>query len=383
MTEEQRFILLVVDDEEGMRMGVKRSLRNFAIRGNDANPPVVLEVKEASSGEKAIALIEEDPPDIVLLDNKMNGMTGIDVLNWINEKHLDLMTIMITAYASIETAISATKQGAYDFLPKPFTPAELKVSVKQAAKHLLAVRQARKLEREKRRVRFQFISVLAHELKAPLGAIEGYLRLLREGTSDPATHDRMVDRSLVRLSGMRKLIYDLLDLTRLESGQKKRELAAADVLDIARTAMETMKPDADPRGIAISLETNAQEIVMPVDKEEIEIVFNNLISNAVKYNRDNGKVTVAVSDKNDEVEIAVSDTGIGMTKEEMSRLFGEFVRIKNDKTKNILGSGLGLTIMRKIAALYNGNISVESTPDEGTTFTVTIPKGTHPTEVRQ
>lgn len=383
MTEEQRFVLLVVDDEEGMRTGVKRSLRNFAIRGDDANPSVVLEIKEASSGEKAIALIEEDPPDIVLLDNKMNGMTGIDVLNWINEKHLDLMTIMITAYASIETAISATKQGAYDFLPKPFTPAELKVSVKQAAKHLLAVRQARKLEREKRRVRFQFISVLAHELKAPLGAIEGYLRLLREGTNDPETHDRMVDRSLVRLSGMRKLIYDLLDLTRLESGQKKRELAAADVIDIARTAMETMKPDAAPRGIAISLETNAQEIVMPVDKEEIEIVFNNLISNAVKYNRDNGKVTVAVSDKKDEVEIAVSDTGIGMTKEEMSRLFGEFVRIKNDKTKNILGSGLGLTIMRKIAALYNGNISVESTPDEGTTFTVTIPKGTHPTEVRQ
>ncbi|MCK5842785.1 MAG: response regulator, partial [Candidatus Sabulitectum sp.] len=161
---EKVLALLIVDDEEGMRMGVKRSLRHFSMEAEDTGDIVKFDVTEAASGEEAIALMKELPPDIVLLDNKMGGISGIEVLHWIKQNDLDLMAIMITAYASIETAISATKQGAYDFLPKPFTPAELKVSVRQAAAHLVTLRQARELEREKRRVRFQFISVLAHEL---------------------------------------------------------------------------------------------------------------------------------------------------------------------------------------------------------------------------
>ncbi|HRW78916.1 MAG TPA: HAMP domain-containing sensor histidine kinase, partial [Candidatus Sabulitectum sp.] len=259
--------------------------------------------------------------------------------------------------------------------PKPFTPAELKVSVRQASEHLLALRQTSALEEEKRRVRFQFISVLAHELKAPLGAIEGYLYLLRDGTGmdDPKVYERVVERSLVRLSGMRKLIYDLLDLTRLESGQKKRELAPTSVIEAARTAIETMTPDADARGIVIDLEAEG-EITLEADRGELEIIFNNLISNAVKYNRDNGRVTVRLKESPEEVLISVTDTGIGMTPEEVEKLFGEFVRIKNDRTRNILGSGLGLSIMRKIASLYGGEVSVESVPDQGTTFTVTLKK---------
>ena len=376
MSEEILLTLLIVDDEEGMRLGVKRSLRKFSMNLDDTDEIVKLNVVEASSGEDAILLMEKSTPDIVLLDNKMGGISGIDVLHWINENDLDLMAIMITAYASIETAITATKEGAYDFLPKPFTPAELKVSVRQAAAHLVALRQARELEREKRRVRFQFISVLAHELKAPLGAIEGYLYLLRDGIGmeDPTVHDKVVKRSLVRLSGMRKLIYDLLDLTRLESGQKKRELSVIDVLESAGNSIETMKPEADRRGISITLETTPDEIEMTADSGELEIVFNNLISNAVKYNRDNGSVKVVVEDISDTIRIAVTDTGIGMSESEVEKLFGEFVRIKNSKTRNILGSGLGLSIMRKIASLYNGDVSVESTPDVGSTFIVTLKK---------
>ncbi len=376
MSEEKILTLLIVDDEQGMRMGVKRSLRHFAMDIEDTDEVIKLKVIEASSGEEAIVMMQESPPDIVLLDHKMGGITGIDVLMWINQNNLDLMAIMITAYASIETAIAATKQGAYDFLPKPFTPAELKVSVRQAASHLVALRQARELEKEKRKVRFQFISVLAHELKAPLGAIEGYLYLLRDGIGmeDPAVHDKVVKRSLIRLGGMRKLIYDLLDLTRLESGQKKRELSSVDVLDSARNSMEMMKPEADRRGIIISLENSSETIPMLADNGELEIVFNNLISNAVKYNKDNGSVTVVVEDQSDQVLISVTDTGIGMTEDDVEKLFGEFVRIKNSKTRNILGSGLGLSILRKIASLYSGEVSVKSTVDVGTTFSVNLKK---------
>ncbi len=376
MAEEKVLSLLVVDDEEGMRMGVRRSLRHFSMKTEETGEVVKLDVTEAASGEEAIILMKKSPPDIVLLDNKMEGISGIEVLHWINGKDLDLMAIMITAYASIETAISATKQGAYDFLSKPFTPAELKVSVRQAVAHLMTLRQARELEREKKRVRFQFISVLAHELKAPLGAIEGYLYLLRDGIGldDPAVYDRVVDRSLLRLGGMRKLIYDLLDLTRLESGQKKRELSDVNVLDCAGSSMETMKTEADRRGITISLESADEEVIITADRGELEIIFNNLISNAVKYNRDNGSVAVRVENEKEQVRISVSDTGIGMSEEEVEKLFGEFVRIKNENTRNILGSGLGLSILRKTASLYNGEVTVDSTPDVGSTFTVTLEK---------
>ena len=367
--------VLIVDDEDGMRSGIRRSLRKFTAETDDGQT-IGLELDEASSGEDAIVKMAQCSPDLLLLDNKMGGISGLEVLEWTDEHCPDMMVIMITAYASIESAITATKQGAYDFLPKPFTPGELKVSLRQAALHLLALRQAKELESEKRKVRFQFISVLAHELKAPLGAIEGYLYLLRDGTGvdDPAVYARVVERSLIRLSGMRKLIYDLLDLTRLESGQKKRELADTDLIDVAEMSIETMKPDADNRGIEISINASAQKIILNGDRNEFEIIFNNLISNAVKYNKDNGSVDVNITETDDCIKIAVSDTGIGMSAEEVEKLFGEFVRIKNDKTRNILGSGLGLSIMRKTAAIYGGDVSVVSVPDQGTTFTVTLMK---------
>lgn len=366
--------VLIVDDEDGMRSGIRRSLRKFTVETDDGQT-VGLEIDEAPSGEDAIEKMAVTSPDILLLDNRMGGMSGLEVLDWVDENCPDVMVIMITAYASIETAITATKQGAYDFLPKPFTPGELKVSVRQAALHLLALRQAKELESEKRKVRFQFISVLAHELKAPLGAIEGYLYLLRDGTGmdDPKVYEKVVDRSLIRLTGMRKLIYDLLDLTRLESGQKKRELAEVNLSEVAEMSIETMKPDADGRGITINL-TAPATINLTGDRSELEIILNNLISNAVKYNRDNGSVDVTLNDKDHQVEIEVKDTGIGMSKEEVEKLFGEFVRIKNSKTRNILGSGLGLSIMRKTAALYGGDINVASIPDKGSTFTVTLMK---------
>jgi len=376
MADEIILKLLVVDDEAGMRMGVRRALRGFQTETDDTGTMVKLTVDEAESGEQAIDLIQSAPPDIVLLDHRMGGITGIDVLNWMEQNSPDVIAIMITAYASLENAISATKKGAFDFLPKPFTPAELKVAVRQAVKHVLALREARELAEEKKRVRFQFISVLAHELKAPLGAIEGYLYLLQDGTAlkNPETLPRVVERSLIRLQGMRKLIFDLLDLTRIESGEKKRELSRVDLAAIAMTSRETMLPDAVARGITITLESPG-ELFMNGDRGEIEIVLNNLISNAVKYNRDNGAVTVKLSDSADEVTMSVSDTGIGMTPEECEHLFGEFVRIKNDKTRNILGSGLGLNIVKRIASLYDGRVSVESTPDVGSTFSVVLGKG--------
>lgn len=373
----ERLKILVVDDEPGMRLAVTRALTDYSVKLEEVDVIVTFELLQAASGEEAVLKLESDKPDMMLLDHKLPGISGLDVLAWLSDQQADVLTVMMTAYASIETAITATKKGAFDFLAKPFTPAELKVSVGKAVGHLVALRKARLLEEERRRVRFQFISVLAHELKAPLGAIEGYLYILKDpaASADPATRDRALERCLIRLGGMRKLILDLLDLTRLESGQRTRDIQQVDLAGIARASIETMMPDAVSRGISIELAEGGEAVGILADRSEMEIVMNNLISNAVKYNRDGGKVKVSLRSRNSRVFLEVSDTGIGMSREESAKLFREFVRIKNEKTRNILGSGLGLSIVQKIANIYGGSVEVESEPDVGSTFRVMLDAG--------
>jgi two-component system, sensor histidine kinase and response regulator len=280
---------------------------------------------------------------------------------------------MITAYASIETALSAAKRGAYDFLAKPFTPNELTSTLRKAAGRLVLQRQAKRLAEEKRQVRFQFISVLAHELKAPLNAVEGYLRLVRDRTlgAELDAYGEMIARSLIRVDGMRKLIFDLLDMTRIESGQKKRSFEALDIREVAAEVIETLSLDAKDRDITIELHAD-QPVAMQADRGEVNIVLSNLISNAVKYNRDGGRVDVTLRRDGKQVVVEVADTGIGLSEAEAAKLFGDFVRIRNEKTKNILGSGLGLSTVKKIASLYGGEVIVRSQPDQGSTFTVTL-----------
>ena len=181
----------------------------------------------------------------------------------------------------------------------------------------------------------------------------------------------MLDRCLTRIQGMRKMIIDLLDLTRIESGERKRDVSEVDVREIVHTAIDTATPEAQERSISISFPENGP-VLMQADRSELEIIFNNLITNAVKYNRDGGRVDVELHADGGQVSIVVSDTGIGMTAEESERLFSDFVRIKNEKTRNILGSGLGLSTVKKIALLYGGEVSVESEPDTGSRFTVTL-----------
>ena len=372
-----RLRILVVDDELGMRMGVARALRDMTVPVPEVGMDVAFEIDQAETGEQALDKIAENTPHIVLLDHKLPGISGLEVLEQMaSGEHSSILTIMITAYASIETAVTATKRGAYDFLAKPFTPEELKDVVRKAATRIVLEQQARQLAAERRQVRFEFVRVLGHELKAPLAAVEGYIDMLdkRSLGDDLPAYDQMIDRSLLRLEQMRKLIVDLLDLTRIESGQKERELSEIDLAEAAKSSVELNGVPASERDISIELHTEGPT-TLKGDRGELEMVLNNLISNAVKYNRDGGRVDVTLRGKDGTLAVEVADTGIGMSPKEKDKLFGEFVRIKNPKTRNILGSGLGLSIVRKIVQLYDGSIDVESQPDKGSTFTVTLPRG--------
>jgi signal transduction histidine kinase len=285
-----------------------------------------------------------------------------------------MLTVLISAYASIDTAVAAAKRGAFDVLAKPISPDELAATVAKAARHLLYERQARKLADEKRQVRYQFVSILAHELRAPLAAVGGYLDILkdRESAMESGMYDQIIERSQARIDGMRKLINDMLDLTRIESGQRTRKLVQLDLYDVAETCVEVCRVEALEHDLTVTLSPGRVPIPMVADRGEMEIILNNLLSNAVKYNREGGRIDVTLEPTPETLTLRVADTGIGMTAEEVAVVFNDFARARNERTRHIPGSGLGLSIVKRLAALYGGDASVESAPDAGTTLTVTL-----------
>ena len=366
--------LLVVDDEPGIRSGINRILQNFTVSYPFLEEDLCFSVLEAPTGEDALKIIDKKLPDIVLLDNKLPGIQGVEVLEYINQKGCDCKVAMITSYPSLEIAVKAADDGASDFIPKPFTPAELKASISTITKQLFLKRITAKMKREGRQVRFQFLSVLSHELKSPLNAIAGYLEIIKEKQLGENIDDYMdmIDRSITRANGMKNLIMDLLDLTKIRLERSDKEVTDVDLKEVAKFAYDTCRPLAIQKDVKFELICEG-DVTMKAKPDDIEIVFNNLLSNAVKYNRDGGEVTCKIERIESNVRIIVEDTGIGMANEEISKLFQDFVRIKNEKTKYITGSGLGLSILKKVVTLYNGQISVESTENTGSKFTVVFP----------
>ena len=369
------FKVLVVDDEPGIRMGILRILRNFTVDYPFMDDIYNFECIEAETGEIAIGILDSQEIDIVLLDNKLPGIEGIEVLDYIKKQKIKSMVMMITSYASLDLAVKATERGAYNFVPKPFTPEELRSAMRNLVKKLFLQRMTENMRDAGKKIRFQFLSVLSHELKSPINAIEGYLNIMRDKQAGDKidNYRTMIDRSLERIKGMRSLIFDMLDLTRIESGKKTRNLSKVDLCEVAKLAIDTSELMAIQKNIKIN--TNfPQEAILEADHSEIEIIFNNLVSNAIKYNVENGKVNISIKDTPENISIVVEDTGIGMTKEESEKLFQEFVRIKNEKTKNITGSGLGLSITKKIVGLYKGTIETDSEAGKGTRFIIKLPR---------
>ncbi len=367
--------VLVVDDEPGICSGVKRILKNFTVSYPFMDEDRGFQVYESFTGEEALDFIKQSPPDIVLLDNKLPGIQGTEVLDYINKNNRDIIVMIITSYASLELAVKATDQGAYDFIPKPFTPQELKSAMENVTKNIFLRSMTKRLNKEGKEVRFQFLSVLSHELKSPLNAVEGYLRMMQERQAGEQLSDyqQVVERSLQRIKGMRTLIMDLLDLTKIQSDEKDKQYEQVNLADIARSAIESVNPYAIQKELDIRFHEPDQPVSLYSDPNDMEIVMNNLVSNAVKYNYEGGRVDIHLEGTREGARIRVSDTGIGMNQEETARLFKEFVRIKNEKTKNITGSGLGLSIVKQVIDLYGGDIQVKSEPEKGSTFTVFLP----------
>ena len=220
---------------------------------------------------------------------------------------------------------------------------------------------------------FDIFTILGHDLKSPLNAVEAYLeiilgRVLGEGL-DP--YMPILEKSVARLHQMRELITDVVDWSKIQQPSPPRLLTTLDVSKFIRSILAGYDNEAQRKNISI-LAYIEDNITMKAVAKEIELMVRHLMDNALKYNRGNGSVSITMKRAGRHISLNVADTGIGMNTEEQARLFGEFVRIKNSKTQDIKGTGLGLAIVKKLSELYQGTVSIESEPDRGTTFSLLI-----------
>lgn len=233
----------------------------------------------------------------------------------------------------------------------------------------LANRKLRELED----VRAQFTLLTTHELRAPVAAIQSYLKLILEGYVPQAKVRETLEKAERRAMEQLALIADLLELGRIGSADARGLVQPVQLEQLLREQLELLAASARERRITI--ETHIGSDLPPVlaNPDQMKSLWNNLISNAIKYNRDDGRVTVTLIQEDDRLVASVADTGIGIPKEAMSRLFAEFFRADNAKAISRMGTGLGLSIVKEIVERTGGQITVESELEKGTTFHFWVP----------
>jgi signal transduction histidine kinase len=220
-----------------------------------------------------------------------------------------------------------------------------------------------------------FIFYGSHELKTPLAAVQGFLNIFSDKNlelTEETKRDYMV-RSVVRLKGLTDLVNDLLDISRMELKTKQRELETIHIEEIITSTLQFLEFEIAKKGIVVEKNIGQNLPTIKADQNEITRLLTNLLSNAIKYNKENGKVLVEASTSSNYLRIKVADSGIGLKPDEKERMFNEFYRAKNERTRGISGTGLGLTIVKRIVDSYYGKIDVDSTYGEGTTFTISLP----------
>jgi len=327
----------------------------------------------ARDGNNGIKAFDRSGADAILLDLKMPGKTGMQVLNDLKAMDPDCVVIVITGYGTIQSAVDAMKQGAFDFLPKPFTPDELRYIVKRGVAHRYSIAEREKLRKEKETMRRHFVSLVSHELKAPLAAVLQNLTVILHGMAGHFSEDvrYILDRMVLRIQGLVFLINDWLDLSRIESGEMTGKFEIVDVKAMLTDVMDMLQPAAAEKNIKIDLQAAADFPPLLGYPETLRLLFTNLLSNGIKYNHENGRVNIILNDTGPEAEIRFEDTGIGIQGDELGLVFEEFYRSKSSKTVD--GSGLGLCIARRIVESHTGHITVTSKTGEGSVFTVTLP----------
>lgn len=368
--------ILVVDDEVGMREGCRRALT-----------PYGMQVTTAEHGVEGLRKLREGRFDLILLDAMMPGISGLELLDRIHEQDPDIICVMITGYATVELAAQAMKQGAHDFLPKPFTSDELLDVVQRGLeerRRRLMLRQEQEREEEVLQlertqqemakldaIESRFMLVLVHELRNPAGVLKNYAQLMRAGYVDDDEWDEYLEKLDLRAGQLLNMLDELLELAYLKGGARPSKLKAVPAADVLEEVARKLRPAAEAKGLKFDVQIQARPTIM-TQPGHLQSLWTHLIDNAIRYTP-RGQVRVTLTEQEGQMVSTVSDTGIGISTEELTRIFQEFYRSESAKAEVEVGTGLGLAIVDQMLKVYQGRIVVDSMPGEGTTFSVYLP----------
>jgi two-component system, sensor histidine kinase and response regulator len=355
--------VIIIDDEESMRDSCTMILKKDGF-----------ETMTADNGEEGLQKIKDAHPDIALIDLKMPGISGLDVLARIQEIESNILPIVITGYATVESAVEAMKKGAYDFLPKPFTPEELRIIIRRGLEKIELSREAENLRKEKKLIEENFITMVSHQLRSPLVAIAQYFETIMSGAVGEVSSEQanMLKKAKNRLEGLLTLINDWLDIARMNTGELVKKFKPVSLHSLIKKQVEFLQPLAERSKVTLNIDSPQGNDQVLGDEDTLEQVFSNLISNAIKYNREDGEVQITTRENQETITADIRDSGIGIPKDKIPYLFQQFFQVT--RTSKGKGSGLGLTIAKKIVDAHNGRIDVTSEEDKGSTFSVTLPK---------
>jgi signal transduction histidine kinase len=364
--------ILVVDDEQSVATTIKAILQ---LDGND--------VTAVTTGADALAQLRENEFDVVLTDLRLDDLDGIEILRETQKLWPDTVSIMLTGYASLESAVTALRSGAYDYLIKPSDVDELRATIGRALERRRLRQRLVELE-QLDKLKTQFLSMASHELRTPLTAVSGFMQIARRRMSrmsgandipqpwrdEAQKSDETLEMANRQAKKLARLIDELLDVSRLQQGRVEMRLAEIDLADVLREVAERMRLLSKGHEIETKIE-GAVPIV--ADRDRIEQVFENLVGNAIKYSPESGRIHVSLRVNGTSATVSVRDQGIGIAPGEVEKIFGLFYRSPDPRADHVGGLGLGLYISREIVSRHHGKLWAERNADAGMTFHVTLP----------
>ena len=365
--------LLIVDDSSNNRVAISYWL-------DEEN----YEILHAVDGVSALKIVEAFLPDIILLDYNLPDIDGIEVCQKIRaDKSLPFIPIIMMSSYAPEANVMALEQGADEFIAMPILPTELKsrlramLRLKQAVSESLELSEQNKKLQELDKIKSNFISKVSHELRTPLQSILGYTDILAEGLQGELNYPQKLMIKQIREGGERLLglISQLLDFEAIEKDELRFSTEIFYLESIFNYLSQIMAPIAMKKKISLNFVLDNQNIQLESDKNVVQKVLLNIISNSIKFSKEGGKVLISAQDlENEFVEFKIQDEGIGISKSNIAYIFDKFWQGDDSITRTYGGLGIGLTLVKKLVTILGGWVMVDSKPNKGSTFVVRLPK---------
>lgn len=349
--------ILVVDDEMGPRESLKMIL----------NPHYAVHVAER--GGQAIELLTQFSIDLVTLDLKMPGFSGINVLEKIKQHDPDIEAIIITGYGSLDTAIEGLRLGAFDYISKPFDVNHILALVKRGL-------ERRNAKAKLRQVKSDFLSNVSHELRTPLSVVVGFVYLLLNQVIGKLTEEqqRVLETVYRNSEELLELIDNVLWITSLNAGDAAATVEQFDARDVVNDVIKRYERPLREKGLLLTVNLPTHAIPFLSDRAKVERIFQNVFNNAIKFTSQ-GEISIRVQPSTDHagVEFEVSDTGVGIEQNKIDSIFEPFHQADASIHRSFSGLGLGLTVARRMAEILGGELEISSKPNVGTRVVMKFP----------